>query len=279
MNGEAAVTNPARVPRLLWAVLVIAAFAAIVDTFNVFTAIHDAAEHGERLAVWEPVTWEATSYVATLLSCGIVYAALRIAPPGRAGWARFVAVHAVATLLFSSLHVLLMNAMRVAIYAAMGHHYPFGESGFLYEYRKDLVGYAIIAAVFWFFTGRRAPPRTAENGRRMFDIRDGSKLLRVPVDEIAAVQAAGNYVEFVLLDGRRPLTRSSLTDAHRQLGTAGFVRTHRSWIVNVSRVRELRPAGGGDFEALLDGGEAVPVSRRLPAALERLREPARSFGR
>lgn len=275
MTGEAAVTNRLRSPSILRAFLVVAAFGALVDTFNVFTAIHDAAEHGQRLAFWEPATWEYTSFVAMLLSCGIIYGAIRLAPPGRTQWPKFVAVHAGATLLFSSLHILLMNAMRVAIYAAAGHHYPFGESGFLYEYRKDVVGYLIIGAVFWFFTREPEAPAADANGRRMVDIRDGKRLLRVPIEEIAAIRAAGNYVEFVLVDGRRPLTRQSLAVAERELG-AGFVRTHRSWAINAGRVRELRAVGAGDFEVQLEGGVTAPLSRRFPEALARLRSPANS---
>jgi hypothetical protein len=251
--------------------LVIAVLVALVTTFNIFTAIHDAKEHGQTLALWEPATWEYTSGVATILCCGIAYWAIRVAPPEGSRLPRFLAAHAAASLLFSSLHILLMNAMRVAIYAAVGGHYAFGEAGFWYEYRKDLVAYLVWAAIFWFFT--RAAPPVASGGRRMIDIRDGKRLLRVPVEEIAAIHAAGNYVEFVLTDNRRPLARQSLSVAQRELGK-DFVRTHRSWAINVAHVRELRAVGAGDYEIELSGGLKAPLSRRFPEALDRLRQPA-----
>lgn len=272
LNSAPGVTT--RLSPVMRAALVIAAFVGLVTTFNIFTAIHDAAEHGQILAPWEPTTWEYTSGVATLLSCGIVYWAIRLAPPGRTGWPRFVMMHAAASLGFSSLHVLGMNAMRVAIYASLGRRYTFDEAGFWYEYRKDLVAYVICAAVFWFFT-REAAPATTSNGRRMIDIRDGKRLLRVPIDEIAAIRAAGNYVEFVLVDDRRPLVRQSLSAAQRELG-AEFVRTHRSWAINAAHVRELRAVGAGDYEIGLAGGLKAPLSRRFPDALKRLRQPPTS---
>lgn len=279
MTGADNGMKHARLPPVMRAVLVIAALGAMVNTLNVFTAIHDAAEHRLFLPLWKEVTWESTSLVAMLLSCGIIYVALRTAPPGRVRWPKFLIVHAAGTLGFSSLHILLMNAMRVAIYAAAGRDYPFGKSGYLYEYRKDVISYAIISAIFWFFAGKAESRPVATNARHTFDIRDGSRLLRVYVDEIAAVHAAGNYVEFVLTVGGRPLARSSLTDVHRQLGMPNFVRTHRSWAVNIAHVREVRPVGGGDFEVRLEGGLTVPVSRRFPEALDRLREPvSRRFG-
>jgi hypothetical protein len=271
MSGEPRVTNGERRRSVLNAYLVIAGLVLLVTTFNIFTALHDAAEHGENLPAWEPACWEYTSAVATLLTCGIIYAAVRIATPGKTSWLRLVGVHIVASVVFSSLHVVLMNAMRVAIYAAVGRHYPFGEAGFLYEYRKDLIGYVLMAAIFWYFTARdQVAERPPANGRRTVDIRDGKRLLRVPVDEVIALRAAGNYVEFLLADGRKPLARKSLAEAHRDLGEDAFVRTHRSWAVNASQVRELRSVGGGDHELELAGGIEAPLSRRFPDALTRL---------
>jgi DNA-binding LytR/AlgR family response regulator len=52
---------------------------------------------------------------------------------------------------------------------------------------------------------------------------------------------------------------------------AQFVRTHRSWVVNIGHLRELRPLGGGDFEVRLEGGLAIPLSRRFSEALDRFR--------
>lgn len=261
------------------AFLVVAAFTVVVDTINVFTALNDAGQRGFRLETWEPICWEATSGVATLLACGIVYAMLRRAPPGRTRWPVLLAVHLPASVVFSTLHVLLMNLMRVAIYAARGLHYPFGASGFVYEYRKDLIAYVVIAGIFWLFaapparTADRAPPRPPP--RRLFDIVEGSRVLRLPVEEIAALQAAGNYVEFLLTDGRRPLMRGSLAEIQEKAGADLFVRTHRSWAVNLGLVRGLTPAGSGDFQIGLEGGTTVPLSRRFPEALERLRRGMR----
>jgi hypothetical protein len=275
MSGEDRMTNRFTLPPLARAFLTIAGFLVLVDTFNVFTAIHDAAEHGQRLSAWEPAVWESTSGVATLLTCGIIYAAMRIAPPGPTRWPKFVIVHALATLVFSASHVLLMNAMRVGIYAAASHHYRFAESGFIYEYRKDLISYIVWAAIFWLFTRQRpdAGPSAADDAPIVV-IQDGKRLMRVAASNILAVRAAGNYVEFVLADGRTPLARKSLRQAHDELGERSFVRTHRSWLINIGRVRSVAPVGAGDFRIELDGGAEAPLSRRFPEALARLKESA-----
>lgn len=254
------------------ALLVIAAFLAVATTFNIFTAMHDAASHGQVLPRWQPVTWEYTSGIASLLSAALVYWAVRIAPPASTRWPKLIAVHAVASLAFSSLHILLMSAMRAAVYAALGRHYGFGSADFWYEYRKDVIAYLVWATVFWLFIreARQRAPRSS--GARLIDIRDGTRLLRVPIDHIDAVHAAGNYVEFVLTDQRRPMARRSLSLALLELGDS-FVRTHRSWAINIAHVRELRATGTGDYEIEFASGLKVPLSRRFPQALSRLRNP------
>ena len=107
----------------------------------------------------------------------------------------------------------------------------------------------------------------------MFEIRDGARTLRQPVGEILAATSAGNYVEFVLADGRRPLMRATLRAVEASLAPSGFIRTHRSWLVNRASVRLIEAEGSGDFRLELEGGAAAPLSRRFPGALAALRDP------
>jgi DNA-binding LytR/AlgR family response regulator len=114
-------------------------------------------------------------------------------------------------------------------------------------------------------------PATAPPPPTYFDILDGGRTLRTPLGKIISLRAAGNYVEFLLEDGTKPLMRTSLTDMEAALAPAGFVRTHRSWLINQHHIRTLTPTGSGDFTLTLDGGTEAPLSRRFPAALARLR--------
>jgi DNA-binding LytR/AlgR family response regulator len=153
-------------------------------------------------------------------------------------------------------------------------HYRTEPFGFAYHYEKDLIAYVIIATIFWLFAFREAAPTAGqEEGtpRTTFDIEDGRRVTRVDIKEIAAVRAAGNYVEFLLTDGRRPLMRGTLVELQASLGHSRFVRVHRSWLVNGDLVRELKPGRWGDFVVVLTGDVAAPLSRRFPNALERLR--------
>ncbi len=110
----------------------------------------------------------------------------------------------------------------------------------------------------------------APAGEAMYAIRDGARIVRVPVRDILAVSSAGNYVEFALRDGRRVLMRSPLSAVEAEFAAHGFVRVHRSWLVNAMQMTGLKPEGSGDYTVEL-GALSVPLSRRFPEALAKLR--------
>jgi hypothetical protein len=254
----------------------IAALLAVVGAINVFSHLHDAAGVGMPLPAWQPITWEATSALADLAACAVIWFCLTMAPPAGRRWGRFAAVHALGTVAFSLIHVGGMWLLRALVYELAGTHYRPALSEFLYEYRKDVLAYIGFAAILWLGPrlGRpAAAPGDSPSQTRAesFDIVDGARILRIPLGEIIAVRAAGNYVEFLLLDGRRPLMRAPLSEIEASLGQSGFLRTHRSWVVNAARVRSLAPAGSGDYQLALDGGATAPVSRRFRDALKRLK--------
>lgn len=259
---------------LIRAYCMIAALLALSGVVNVFSVLYDATRMGRVLAAWEPITWEGSSSFATLFSCGVIYAALRLAPPGQRPWKLTLPIHLFASTLFSALHVGGMVLLRMGVYAAVGLQYRMTLEEVPYEYRKDFVCYLILAGVFWIFA-KPIPHSASDSGKKLppptFDIVDGSRTLRIPVHDILLIQAAGNYVEFLLDSGRKHLMRATLQEIERSLGPSGFLRTHRSCIINARRVRGLSPAGSGDFLVELEGGAKAPVSRRFREALLRLR--------
>jgi hypothetical protein len=206
----------------------------------------------------------------------IVYLAATLAPPRPGGWLRFVLVHPAASVMFSAAHILGMWVIRIVVYALLSHHYGGRRFDFAYEYPKDIPAYVIIAGLIWLIqeldVGRSVQPTLA--AAATFDIKDGARVIRTPVTEILALSSASNYVEVVLADGRKPLMRSTLAAAEKALGPHGFVRTHRSWLVNAARVRELTATGSGDFILTLEGGVEAPLSRRFREALLRLQAAA-----
>ncbi|HEV2532057.1 LytTR family DNA-binding domain-containing protein [Phenylobacterium sp.] len=248
----------------------IAVFIVLQTTANAFSDLSDFP----RLDPREPFIWEYTSGAVVIALVPALGWLLRLAPPGAGRWARFALVHLTGSVGFSFAHVGSFVLLRKGLYALAGAHY--GGADWLYEYRKDLVayfGFVLILALADWAARLWAASRAPAEGSRLYHLRDGARVVRVPMTEIVAVTSARNYVEFHLAGGRKPLVRETLAKVEADLAGAGFLRTHRSWLVNPAHVRSVTPAAAGDFRLELDGGLSVPLSRRFPAALERLRTP------
>lgn len=253
-----------------WAV--IAVFLILQTTANAFSELRDLRNVDPR----EPFVWEYTSAVVTMLVVPILAWLLRIAPPEGGRWLRFAAVHLAGSVAYCVLHVGGFVVLRMALYPLAGARYHFAPD-WLYEYRKDVVTYVGFQAILWLsdWAARLwAKSRAPSAGTQLYHLRDGARVVRVPMDEIVAVTSARNYVEFHLAGGRKPLVRETLAKVESDLVKAGFLRTHRSWLVNPAHVRAVTPAAAGDFRLELDGGLTAPLSRRFPQALSALRAPA-----
>lgn len=97
-------------------------------------------------------------------------------------------------------------------------------------------------------------------------IRDGAEILIIPADSIDYVRGQDDYVE-VFHDGRSSLTQQTLQHLEASLDPNQFVRVHRSFLLNVSRVARIEPWGQGSKMAVLKDGKTVPVSRSGEARL------------
>jgi two-component system LytT family response regulator len=85
-------------------------------------------------------------------------------------------------------------------------------------------------------------------------------ILLLDVADILAVQAEGNYVS--LRHRTNPhLVRESLSSMAEKLGPYGFIRIHRSVIVNISAVEEIQPLPTGEYRLRVKGGKEYLVTR------------------
>jgi two-component system LytT family response regulator len=99
-------------------------------------------------------------------------------------------------------------------------------------------------------------------------VRTRARVYFVPADEIDYVESAGNYVR--LHAGRQVhLLRQTMNTLEAQLDPERFLRIHRSYIVNIGRVQELRPVYTGEFEVLLKDGTRLTMSRGYRSGLDR----------
>jgi two-component system LytT family response regulator len=97
-------------------------------------------------------------------------------------------------------------------------------------------------------------------------IKDTDKAFFLSAEDIQRVSAAGNYVE-VHARGKVHLVRDTLTTFIAQLDPLEFLRVHRSHVVRINFISEMRPLFHGDYELVLKDGATLSLSRRYKALL------------
>jgi two-component system LytT family response regulator len=100
-------------------------------------------------------------------------------------------------------------------------------------------------------------------------IRLGRETVRLPVAAIEWVDAAGDYM-CVHAEGRTHVVRATMKQFEERLDPSDFQRIHRSTIVNVRRIRKLKPHTNGEYFLTLDGGHELKLSRSYRDRLERI---------
>jgi two-component system LytT family response regulator len=116
--------------------------------------------------------------------------------------------------------------------------------------------------------GRAPAPGPARLERLL--VRGAGRLVVVRIADVDWIEGAGNYVRLHLGE-RSHLVRQTMGEIERRLDPARFARIHRSAIVNLDRVAELRPTLSGSYRVLLTTGERLTLSRNhRKSALERV---------
>lgn len=95
---------------------------------------------------------------------------------------------------------------------------------------------------------------------KLINIKDRGQIFRVDVDTIERIEAAGDYMCIYTADNSLIL-RETMKDLEKRLDPRVFQRVHRSWIVNLNHVRQVKPHTNGECFLVLDSGADVKVSR------------------
>ncbi len=95
---------------------------------------------------------------------------------------------------------------------------------------------------------------------KLINIKDKGQIFRVDVDSIERIEAAGDYMVIYTADNSLIL-RETMKDLERRLDPRVFQRVHRSWIVNLNQVRQVKPHTNGECFLILESGADVKVSR------------------
>lgn len=91
-------------------------------------------------------------------------------------------------------------------------------------------------------------------------VKNGSKIKIIPVYDIFYLEAADDYVKIHTQEGYF-LKNKTMNHFERVLDGQQFVRSHRSYIVNVQQITRIDPYEKDNHIAILRSGGRVPVSR------------------
>jgi LytTr DNA-binding domain len=180
-------------------------------------------------------------------------------------WWRNLLVHA----LLAAVFVIATNAIvRVPLLVAPAVWARSLAAGVVTFGPWAVLAYAVIVAVG--HAGAFVPPAPASVGNGLV-ARTGNRVTVIPPAEIDWIDAASNYVR-VRTGQRTWLLRQPLGEIEERLPDADFVRIHRSTIVALRAIREVRPRTHGDAMVILRDGTSfrVPRTRRqaLAAAID-----------
>lgn len=112
-------------------------------------------------------------------------------------------------------------------------------------------------------------PRVKPLGRMMLKHRDGVSF--VNMDDILLIQREERSTVIYTADGKAYSTSDTLTETEAKLDPQAFFRCHRSYIINLNRIRDITPYGRWTYVVRLDGTERdALITQEKYEELERL---------
>jgi DNA-binding LytR/AlgR family response regulator len=100
-------------------------------------------------------------------------------------------------------------------------------------------------------------------------IKTKGRILLIDAGDVIAVEARGNYV-LLLRTSSSHMLRESISTMEEKLNLHGFVRIHRSVLVNAALVEEIHPLPSGDYLLRVRGGRELTATRTYKKNLQLL---------
>jgi len=210
------------------------------------------------------VSEQVTSGIAVLAMILFLIQWLRLFPLRLNVWPRAVIGHTIGSIIFAFGHFILMIALRIPWYALNGRTYIWREpfvSNLIVEYQKDIkiyIGFVIVVAAYQYYRRSRIPAPQPGVNRLVVQTGAGDSVLRM--EQIDYLEAARNYIA-VHAEGREYIIRDTMANMMQRLSGPNFARTHRSYIVNIDKIRDIRTVDSGQ-RVFLQNGADVPLSRK-----------------
>jgi hypothetical protein len=249
--------------RRIWEALAWVALVAVLWGSDLFAKYLAGQQAGGGLDMFRLVSEQVTSAIAVLVMVPFLVQWMKLLPPSFEQWPRMVIGHTIGSIFFAFGHFALMVALRIPWYALNGHSYVWREpfaNNLIVEYQKDIkiyIGFVVLISAYQYYRRVRSAEPQPHADRLVVQSGTANSILRL--EDIDYLEAARNYVA-VHAGGREYIIRDTMTNLSRRLSTGPFQRTHRSFIVNIDKIAEIRTSDSGQRIILTSGAE-VPLSR------------------
>ncbi|GAA6138096.1 LytTR family DNA-binding domain-containing protein [Arenicella sp. 4NH20-0111] len=233
---------------------------------------------------WEPFLWEFSSAIMILILIPLVNWLLNSTWLSWANLIKTIIVLFIGSLVFSVLHVAGMVLIRETVYWLAGSDYRFGAIGFgfLYEYRKDLLTFAVLVSAiqcYRFIVSRVGGEANligySDEKPTITDrilVKKLGKEFIVKIADVDWLESSGNYVNLHVGKSIYP-TRNTMSALIPTLVEHGFCRIQRSYGVNLDRVESIEVLDHGGGSLTLVNGKTLPISRRYRDELKLKLDP------
>jgi two-component system LytT family response regulator len=112
-----------------------------------------------------------------------------------------------------------------------------------------------------------APPKSAAGPLQRFLVKANGKMFFVNIADVDWIEADGNYVR-LHVGSASHMIRETIAGVERALPPSTFARIHRSAIVNLDRIAEMRQWSSGDYIVVLTTGARLKLSRTYRESIE-----------
>ncbi len=195
-------------------------------------------------------------------------------------WSRFsplgiplhIVFHLVASTVTAIAYMLYLTAFRFLFFSSFTG--PLTPAGFSDVLAREIGQFFVVSWGLYWCMGvacqmRRShrPQQEAEANEeaetdrpKPFMVRSLGRVVWVQVEAIEWIEADRSYVTLHTAE-KSHTYRETMTKLADELADSGFVRIHRSSIVNTSRIKELQPYHNGEYFVVLNGGTRLKLSR------------------
>ncbi|MCB0463063.1 MAG: LytTR family DNA-binding domain-containing protein [Flavobacteriaceae bacterium] len=162
---------------------------------------------------------------------------------------------------FSFLHIILFTALFVFVsnlaFTPPHRFLTIFNAAFSNQFYIALLWYTIFPVIY--ISRLRANIDTSGYSEKI-KLKIGSKIINVPTSTIQFISTDKPY-SIIYTNEQKILDNRSLKEFETKLDPAVFLRVHRSKIINATYIKELKSRSNGDYDAKLENGQTVRLSR------------------